>query len=89
MMTENLPFFNPDDYPAFRRMIGSDLPDTYDEWLQLHTKEKRELSNVGHSIRVIKIYPDDFARFLSARGQRANFSTLRAFTSEKAARNEY
>jgi hypothetical protein len=84
-----LPFISSRDYDAFRRILHSDLPNTYDEWFQLHTKERADRGRVGHPIREIKVNPNEFSRFLNARGMTANLKTLEDFTIEKASGKHY
>lgn len=84
-----IPVFAAQDYEAFRRLLGSDLPDTYDEWLQFHERKTRQLLQVGQDVRAIEIHPDEFYRFCAARGTTANGKTLLDFAAEKHAGNSY
>ena len=61
MMRERypLPYIAPHNYDSFRRLSGSDLPDSYDEWLQLHTKEKRERGQVGYDVQEVQVDPSE------------------------------
>jgi hypothetical protein len=84
-----LPFISPHNYEAFRRILHSDLPNTYDEWFQLHANERADRGRVGLSIREIKVNPNEFSRFLNARGMAASPKALGAFTIEKASGKSY
>ena len=37
-----LPVITSDNYDAFRHILRSDIPDTYDEWLNLFSKWAKE-----------------------------------------------
>ncbi len=81
-----LPFIQANDYGAFRRLMNGDIPDTYDEWLKLIAKRRREEAPRRDAIRDIQVDPDEFARYCDATGQRCNNAALTRFTIEKARR---
>jgi hypothetical protein len=56
-----LPFISPRDYDTFRRILHSDLPNTYDEWFTLHTKERADRGRAGCPVREIKVNPNEFS----------------------------
>lgn len=84
-----VPTISPHDYDAFRRILNPHLSDTYDEWLQLHTKYVTSLLQVGQNVRQIEVHPDEFGRFCNSRGASCNLKTLLDFAIEKVAGNNY
>jgi hypothetical protein len=84
-----LPIIRRHDYDTFRSLDGFDLPDTYDEWFNLHTNEKRERNQAGFDVVEVEVNPSEFARFCRARGGRAQGQRLLDFTIEKFAGNNY
>jgi hypothetical protein len=84
-----LPFISPRDYDTFRRILHSDLPNTYDEWFTLHTKERADRGRAGGPVREIKVDPNEFSRFLNARGLTGNCNALTNFVLEKAVGKSY
>jgi hypothetical protein len=79
------PEIDPKNYDTFRRMPDSDLPDTYDEWLYLSGQQnKRLLVNPGHTVRSIKVYPDEFARHCDETGTTRDLKGLRNFAAKKS-----
>jgi hypothetical protein len=86
---EDFPLIAPNDYAAFRNILGNDIPDTYDEWLKLQTEEIIQFGRAGRETAKIPVHSDEFARFLHSRGANANIVSLRNFTIEKAAGNSY
>ncbi len=79
---EVFPLIAPNDYATFRQLIGANMPDTYDKWRQLQTKELREFIQAGRQTREVPIDSNQFARFLSTRGANANLVSLRNCTIE-------
>ncbi len=86
-MRNELAIINRDDYEAFRNIPTRDLPDTYDEWLQLSAQSRLEWGRAGAEIVEIEVHSDEFARFLSATGQPANMKSLWDFVREKIGGN--
>ena len=84
-----LPFILPERYQAFLRLEDSDLPDTYDESLKLHTEQKLQRGRMGLDVREVQVDPDEFARYCGARGIAADGLHLLHFTEEKVAGNNY
>lgn len=77
------------NYQAIRRLPGSDLPDTYNEWLQASTEARRERAQAGFDVRLVEIDPNEFGRFCASRGDPADGKRLLDFTKEKFAGNRY
>ena len=80
MDIEFFPSIAPDDYAAFRRLLGEDIPNTYDEWRNLQTNEIRQFRQVGRNTREVPVDPNEFAAFLQTTGAQANLTSLRNFT---------
>jgi hypothetical protein len=79
------PHIDPQDYDAFRRLPRSDLPDTYDEWLNLLGNENaRILVQPGNSIRSLKVEPDEFSRHCRATGTACDLQNLRNYVAKKS-----
>ena len=74
-------------YKTLRGLDGSDLPDTYDEWLKLATKIKLERGRMGFDVREVEINPHEFVSFCSARGIAPHGASLLSFSVEKGSRN--
>ena len=45
-----LPLISPGDYETFRRLLNNDLPDTYNEWSNLHLKKLSDVRRQGESL---------------------------------------
>jgi hypothetical protein len=89
MDIEIFPMIAPNDYAAFRQLLGEHIPDAYDEWRQLQAKEIREFTQVGGRTLEVPINSHEFSRFLTARGANANLVSLRNCVIEKDAGNAY
>ena len=74
------------DYESFRRILGGNLPDTYDEWFKFHSQEIADHLRLMHSFREIQVYPDEFADYLRPFGRVADVVSLRNLAIEKATR---
>jgi hypothetical protein len=73
-----------EDYDTFRRSVGSDLADTYDEWLNLHREQVDEARRRGDTVAEIEAKFDEFVDFCRATGTAPNMKTLREFTVKKS-----
>jgi hypothetical protein len=81
-----LPSIRPQDYSAFLRLDGSDLPGSYELWLNHLMQQKRERERVGYIVREVDVYPDEFARFCQSQKVAADAFNLLRFADEKAFR---
>lgn len=68
-----------DDYEAFRRLLGNNLPDAYNEWQHLMEDEVHGVTRGGHRSRGIEIDPDEFAAWLTTHGNDRTMNGLRNF----------
>jgi len=84
-----LPAIRPDDYRAFRDIPTRDLPNTYDEWLQLVAKRRLERGQAGFVVVDIQIEPHEFARYLSRMRHDGNLKSLADFCKEKRLANNF
>lgn len=84
-----LPKIAAHNYDTFCGLIGSDLPNTYNEWLQLQAKETRERTQVGYDVQMIEIDPNEFARYCGAKGVATDTLRLVHLACEKAAGHRY
>jgi hypothetical protein len=66
-------------------ILKNHLPDIYDEWLKLHTKDVSEHRKAGQIVETVKINPDEFAEYLDTTKAAANLKSLENFTVEIAA----
>ncbi len=89
MATVYYPKIGPADYDTFRSEPNLNLPDTYDEWLNLSHKELREIELVGDTFKEIEINPDEFARFCQAKRKARTFDALRQFAAAKGSGQSY
>jgi hypothetical protein len=77
------------DYEAFSRLNGSDLPETYDEWLKVHAEMKARSGRAGFIVEERQVDPREFVRYCSPRGLAPNRNSLLIFVQEKAAGRKY
>lgn len=84
-----IPTIAPADYQAFRRLIDRDLPDTYDEWLDLANKGSLDNIGKGHVSEPVDVDPNEFVRFVRATGASANLHWLYNFAQQKGGGHSY
>jgi hypothetical protein len=63
-----LPWIEPENYDAFQHLMGTRIPDTYDEWLYLHTQQSVHYVARGHKVKTHEVRRDDFAEFCRSHG---------------------
>jgi hypothetical protein len=79
-----LPLINPDDFDEFQRILNNALPDTYDEWGDLHVKEAADILGEGNEYCEVQVYPVEFARYCTKRRTSPNLRLLYEFATSKA-----
>jgi hypothetical protein len=79
-----VPSIKSDDYDAFRRIIGSDLPDSFDVWANEQSKLIAERLGSGGVTRSIEVNPDEFAAHLRRSGRSASRHELNNFAFHKS-----
>lgn len=79
-----LPIIRREQYDAFRRDLGPDLADTYDEWAKLFADELGKAKRRGDSLVEIEIDYDQFIRYCRTEGQQPNAEILRRFAVKQS-----
>jgi hypothetical protein len=84
------PWIEPNDFEAFRQSAVDhlDLPDTYDEWLELATQEETKFGAVGIALDKVIVHPNEFASYCLAGGLEKNAVTFGAFAVAKAGQQQ-
>lgn len=72
-----------DDYEAFRRILKTHLPNTFDEWSYGREKTKAQLAALGRVVGK-KIHPDAFAAYLATSGTKPDLIALDRFAEKRA-----
>lgn len=84
-----IPKISQHDYDAFRRLISTDLPKTYREWLSLIEQARFENESRKIIVRTVEINFYEFARYCWAMRCAYNIKALESFTIKKCAGNRY
>ena len=79
-----LPLIEPNDYAEFQRILNHALPNTCDEWGDLHMKEAADILGERNEYREVKVYPVEFARFCTMRRTSPSLKLLYEFAMLKA-----
>ena len=74
-----LPLIASNNYDAFRRILRSHIPDTYDEWLTLFTQWEKQWGSNGAPVRRVNVNAREFARHLDATGHAPTLNQLFVF----------
>lgn len=71
----------PDDYQAFRAIIGNDetLPETFEAWRESNEQHLAKIAAAGQRVEKVVIKPHKFAAWCRASGLGANIESLGAF----------
>lgn len=79
------PWFTADDYAAVRKLVADDpdLPDAYDEWLNLATKRFAEEEARGLAPNKVVVNSDKIARYCRAAGLNHEMPSLHAYALAK------
>ena len=85
-MIHPMPMIPKQQYHSFRGALGTDIPDTYDEWLNLTNKLRNERIRQGEVVPQVEIDFDEFTRFCAARGTTPNNKALLDLAIEKSRR---
>ena len=84
-----LPIIRPDQYKAFRGEMGTDLPNTQDEFAELIKNQRNEALRRGEIPVPVDVEFHEFKRFCGSRGTKPNAKTLTDFAIEKRAGKKY
>lgn len=79
-----LPILHREDYDAFRRDVGPDLADTYDEWMEFFAEQRDEAVRRGETVIDVQINHHEFIRFCRASGAHPNLKLMLDFAANKA-----
>lgn len=84
------PWIEPNDFEAFRQSAVDhlNLPNTYDEWLQLAAQEEAKLGAGGITLKKVVVHPDEFATYCLASGLQQNAVAFGAFAVAKSRQQE-
>jgi hypothetical protein len=90
MATQIRPWVTREDYHALREILDdkADLPDTYDEWFNLASKQVADLEARDIVVEKVIVNPHDFARYCDRAELDRNHATLGAFAVTEAARQK-
>jgi hypothetical protein len=86
MATLWIPFTSEQDFEAFKRILGRNLPDTYDGWRQLVTDRADRHLEVRQQVVIKEADPNEFAEWLTATGREATLNALDTFVFQQATR---
>jgi hypothetical protein len=74
-----LPVIRREDHDAFRRDVGPNLTDSYDEWAKLCAGEVADARLQGRNVVLAPINYDEFTRYCHAKGKKPDSQTLLDF----------
>lgn len=84
-----IPVINAKKYDALKAILGSHVPDTFDEWGQFLNDKSAKARTGLDTVRNINVDPDEFARFLDTTNAQHNLDGLDDFTAEKGSGKNY
>lgn len=88
MATQYLPLIRKEDFEAFKRLLGANLPDAYDGWRQLVTDRADMILKSQHHVVMKEVDPNQFAAWIKATGRQTTLNALDTFTFQQATRVE-
>lgn len=80
---------SPEHYDSFRRLLGRELPDSFDAWAYRQSERIAKLSAKSHAVYEVRANPDEFTRYCQATNSEINLKSLDTFASEKANGKRY
>jgi hypothetical protein len=82
------PLIRPEDYQVFKAILGDDIPDSFDEWIDRIAKERaQQRLEWEHSDAVdVEVNPKEFAKYRDATDSTPTYETLKSFAQEKGSR---
>ncbi len=84
-----LPIIAPNDFERFRRLLGANLPTTFDDWRHLAEDRSLQVIRGGDVLRGIEVDFHEFAVWLGAApGRAADLSSLDHFAFLSGSRAE-
>ena len=78
-----LPVIRRQDYDAFRRDVGPNLANSYDEWTRLFAHEVAEARRIGKTVIEAEVNYDDFTRYCHANGKKPDPISLLEFAMHR------
>jgi len=78
-----MPVICREDYDAFRRDVGSNLADTYDQWAKLFADEVADARRSGKTVIEVAINYSEFASYCHANGKKPDAQTLLNFAAHR------
>jgi hypothetical protein len=78
-----LPVISAREYDAFRRTVGTNLADTYDEWAKLKAEQIAEVVGQGDTFAEVKVKHDEFLQYCRTNGKKPNPRVLLDFANFK------
>jgi hypothetical protein len=85
VITRHLPKIEENDYAAFRKLLGLQLPETYNQWFLLRENDKRDAARYGHEALEVRVSPDELRAYCATSGATCNLSTLELMATYKGA----
>ena len=73
------PIISAEEYDAFFRLTNGNLPDTHNEWLNIHTKRQLERKKQGAEVVNVEVHPNEFAAFCKAHNVAPSLKSLGDF----------
>lgn len=74
-----LPIVRQHDFEAFMEIMGKDIPNTYNEWLNLGAKWRTDAAY--QPFVEVEVHPDEFKKFTADKGSAPTMNELLVFTS--------
>ena len=59
--TRYLADIDPNEYEAFRRLMGSGIPHTFKEWAEKRDEAVAQITSRGNEAILIQVHPDEVA----------------------------
>ena len=81
-----VPYINEDDYPAFRSILGFQIPRAREDWLEIQFRSIDAIYHVGCSVAKVVVSPREFAEHLREKNAPPDLHELDNFVFEKATR---
>ena len=78
-----LPVIRREDYDAFRRDVGPNLSNTYDEWAKLLANEVAEARRIGKTVVEAEVNYDEFTRYCRTTGKKPDPMVLLDFAMHR------
>jgi hypothetical protein len=80
-----LPVVPERDYDAFRRDVGPNLPDTYNEWRKIFLHDLANAVRQGKNIVEVEVHYDEFMAHCATNGLKHNAQALLDLAERKRA----